>query len=324
MRLLHKTLKPLLALSFLCSAFTGPLYADDSSTTIGDLSARIEELEHQLSGKAVKTNDENPGSQVTHEDLDRLRDEMRSLGIDRIREDIQDIREQVRRLEKRSHSPTSSDESKTPFESPEAKPSSKTKGKSSPATDEETESVLKLLEQSAPGTKENQDDEEETPKKKSKKDKELEIEREAATHHAEEKAPTLPTGDAEAQYNQAFTLHEKGEYKKAERAFDSFIKTYPKDPLMTQAMYGKADCYLKQGKYKEAKALFVSTYKKNPKGPKAPDCLLRLGEALALENKKEDACTAWRKLATDFPPPHKMTRQMQTELASLKKKHKCE
>ena len=54
--------------------------------------------------------------------------------------------------------------------------------------------------------------------------KDLEEAREIATKHAEEKAPKFSAGDAEAQYNEAFALHDKGAYKEAERAFSYFIK----------------------------------------------------------------------------------------------------
>ena len=86
-------------------------------------------------------------------------------------------------------------------------------------------------------------------------------------------------------------------------------------------MYWKAESCLQQKNYKDAKILFVNSYKKNPKGPKAPDCLLKLGEILAIQGKKDDAHTAWRKLRKDFPH---MTSEMKTELASLQKTYGIE
>ena len=324
----------LLAVNTLTSYLILPVKAEDSTAAIGALSARIEDLENQLSG-GQKADDANPGSQVTGEDLRIMKEEMRSLhdSIKRLQLENADLRSDL--ASKKSASPSDEPRSKHNTESREdpheesrdTKPVGKSIEKeddqpfSSPSSaphpdkDDETESVLKLLEQSAP----SDDDHDGSPKKKQKKN--LEEVRDTATKHAEDTAPSLPAGNALAQYNEAFALHESGAYKEAERAFSYFIKTYPNDPLVSKAMYWKAESCLKQNKQKEAKILFVNAYKKSPKGPKAPDCLLKLGEALALQGKKDDACTAWRKLQTDFPH---ITGEMKTELGALKKKYGCQ
>lgn len=304
------------------TVFATPIGADDSDTqeTLGHLSARIEELENQLHGQGGSGDDKNPGARVTAEDLERLRDEVRALRdtrqgspdeVTQLQEEIRTLRDEITQL--KNENPTLKTKEKSGFQSP------KTSLKKLPAleSDDETDSVLKLLEESAP------QDEEEGAKgtRDKKKNKELESIRETATKHAEEAAPSLPTGNAEAQYNEAFALYDKGAYKEAERAFDYFIKTYPNYPLVPQALYWKGETYLKRNKHKEAKILFVTAYKKKPKGPKAPDCLLRLGEALAMQGRKEDACTAWLKLKSDFSH---MTNEMKSELAALKKKYGCE
>lgn len=311
----------LLTTAFLASALFYPIVAEDSSTTIGDLSARIEDLENQLNAKGGRTDDANPGDQVSPEDLKILKEEIRSLhdGMKRLQSENSELRSEI--ASKQTSPKKASPAEEESYE--EERPSLKRKRESGPPLrapasvdeDEETESVLKLLEQAAP------DDEEEDGPVRKKQKKALEEVRETATKHAEEKAPKLNAGNAEAQYNEAFALHNKGAYKESERAFSYFIKTYPNDPLVPKAMYWKAEACLKQGKQKEAKILFVNAYKKNPEGPKAPDCLLRLGATLAIQGKKDDACTAWRKLKTDFPH---MTNEMKSELATLKQQYGCE
>lgn len=315
----------LLTIFFLTSAVFYPIFAGDADTTLGDLSARIEELENQINGKEGKTNDANPGDHVSHEDLEPLKDEIRALRDtqDRLRDEIRILREDIKHSQKESlRSEGTSKKSAPSIADPleekliskrKEEPRNQTQFSSPLEKDEETDSVLKLLEQSAPG----EDERDGPPKQK----KELEEIRAKATKHAEETAPKLSAGNAEAQYNEAFALHDKGAYKEAERAFDYFITTYPNDPLVLKAMYWKAESCLKQGKQKEAKILFVNAYKKNPRGPKAPDCLLKLGETLAIQGKKEAACTAWRKLKTDFPH---MTSEMKSELTTLKKKYGCD
>ncbi len=317
---------------FLNTSMLYPIYAGDSNATIGDLSARIDELENQLGQRGGDSDDANPGAKVSREDLERLKDEIRALrdaqtgpeDLNSLRDELRSLREDIKHLKSENTDLRSENTPKksTTFitDSSEEKPTAKRKREtwdqtpSSSDTDEETESVLKLLEESAP----SEEDEDGSLKKKQKKN--LEEVRETATKQAEETAPTLKAGNAQAEYNAAMALHDKGAYKEAEKAFSYFIKAFPNDPLVPKAMYWKAECTMKQGNNKGAQILFVTAYKKNPKDPKAPDCLLRLGETFALLGKKENACIAWKKLETDFPH---MTKEMKTELTALKKQYEC-
>ena len=349
------TLKPvylkyfILVVFFLNTLLFYPVLADDSNTTIGDLSARIAELEEQLGHKGDHSDDTNPGAKVSQEDLERLKDEIRTIrnsqtgseDMNNLREELRNLREDVRHLKsenttlrQRGNTDLPSNDSSNRFgsfvdASSEEKPITKKRNheswnqtQMSPSLeiDEETESVLELLEQSAP----EEDEDGNTSNKNQKKDiKEV---RKSATKHAEETAPKLFTGTPQeknslSQYNAALTLHDKGAYKEAERAFGYFIKTYPNDPLIPQAMYWRAESTMKQGNNKGAQLLFVTAYKKNPKGPKAPNCLLRLGETFALLGKKENACIAWKKLEEDSAH---LTDEVRTELASLKNQYGCQ
>jgi hypothetical protein len=64
----------ILAVFFLNTLLFYPTLAGDSDTTIGDLSARIAELEEQLGHKGGSSDDANPGAKVSQEDLERLND----------------------------------------------------------------------------------------------------------------------------------------------------------------------------------------------------------------------------------------------------------
>lgn len=352
---LSKKLKPLdlkyyiLAAFFLNTIVFWPILAADSNTTIGDLSARIGELEEQLGKKGDNSDDANPGAKVSQEDLERLKDEIRALrnaqsgaeDMSSLREELRNLREDVRHLKSENTELRQKEKSDLPEDTPkksssfvadsrEESPISKkrkreswnqTQTPSTVETDEETESVLKILEQSAP----EEDGEDNPPKKKQKKNLE---DRESATKHAEETAPQLTTGTIREknsfnQYNAALAHYNRGEYKKAEIAFSDFIKEYKDnsdEPLIPQAMYWKAESTMKLGNNTGAQLLFVTAYKKNPKSPNAANCLLRLGETFALLDKKENACVAWKKLEDDFPH---MTDEMKTELSTLKNQYGC-
>jgi tol-pal system protein YbgF len=248
--------------------------------------------------------EKDPGDQITLDDLQKIREEQQGA-VRTLDEDFRQLKEAFQQQRKE-------------LEELRAKVASNPRNQKMPAlssddaldTDEETESILKLLEESAPV------DDGDSRQKKS-----VYAARETATKKAAAApTPKLPTGNAQAQYNEAFSLYEKKAYKQAEKAFSYFIATYPKDPLVTKAMYWKGEACLAQDKCQEAKILFVNAYKKEPKGTKAGDCLFKLGKALAIQGKKGDACIAWKKLATDFPG---MSPEMKNELAAAKKKYKC-
>ncbi|MBM3632893.1 MAG: tetratricopeptide repeat protein [Alphaproteobacteria bacterium] len=313
-----------------------PIFAGDSSTTVGDLSARIDDLERQLTEGHKKSDDANPGDQVTGDDLRRLKEEIRALKSDaddrnRLREDLNALRADMRELQEENRSLKSGKSSKKSPSSDAADEKSELKEKEDghkpkkPALqmthssnessgesigEDDAEAVLMLLEKSVSDENESSD----SIGKKGKKD--IDRVREAATKNADDTAPSLTAGNGDDQYNEALALHDKGAYKKAEKVFGEFIKSHPNDPLVSKAMFWKADSCLRQKNYKDAKILLVNAYKKNPKGPKAPDCLLKLGEILAIQGKKEDARTAWKKLKLDFPH---MTSELKAELASLQK-----
>ncbi|MBM3468185.1 MAG: tetratricopeptide repeat protein [Alphaproteobacteria bacterium] len=291
--------------------------AEDTNATIGDLNERIAQLEDQLNAKDGKAEDANPGSRVTHDDLNHLKEEMRRLNssIDHLKRENEELRQQQS---------SSKNKASPPQEGVEIK--SRSKAESWDQThdptfpqerDDETESLLHLLELSAPKGDENKDT---TPPKKGGKT-DVESLREAATKQAEDSAPQLVAGNAQAQYNEAFALYNKNEYKESRKAFDYFIKTYPNDPLVSKAIYWKAKCYINLEEYDRAKPLLVKAYKMNPKSSKAADCMVDLGDILAKQGKKEDACTVWNKVKTDFP---NMGDDMKKELSTLKKKYKCE
>lgn len=325
---------------------------------IAELRTQLGDLERQVEEGGGKTDDENPGARITKEDLERIKEDMRSLRgrsdeMNTLQDELRLLRDDIKRLKqentelrtqkvhkKESISPDDEDEEPTERKKKEIvkskhfedeEPTEKKKSetikpkhpiaaqKASADLDDETESVLQLLEKSAPVA--DQEGIGEASSKKQRKNTDVEAVREAATKHAEETAPNLTAGNAEAQYNEAFALYDKGAYKEAERAFSYFIKTYPSDPLVSKAMYWKAESCFQLKNYKSAKILFVNAYKKNPKGPKSADCLLKLGEILAIEGKNDDACTAWRKLKKDFPH---MTSEMKTELTTLVNTYGCD
>lgn len=101
-------------------------------------------------------------------------------------------------------------------------------------------------------------------------------------------------------YNYAFRLLNQTQYDKAAEAFATFVKKYPKDPLVGNAYYWQGETYYIRRDYVNAADSFRQGFEELPTGPKAPDNLLKLAMSLnALERDKE-ACIVLGQVVAKF------------------------
>lgn len=124
----------------------------------------------------------------------------------------------------------------------------------------------------------------------------------------------LPLGTPQADYEHAVSLLRDGDDKKAQKAFQYFIKNYAKDPLALNAKYWLAETYFVQKDFKQASVHFAEAYqeyseiiekgknkeKKKQAYAKAPEALAKLAFSLKSMGKKEDACVALEELSSTF------------------------
>lgn len=124
----------------------------------------------------------------------------------------------------------------------------------------------------------------------------------------------LPLGTPQADYEHAVSLLRDGDDKKAQKAFQYFIKHYAKDPLALNAKYWLAETYFVQKDFKQASVHFAEAYqeyseiiekgknkeKKKQAYAKAPEALAKLAFSLKSMGKKEDACVALEELSSTF------------------------
>ena len=111
----------------------------------------------------------------------------------------------------------------------------------------------------------------------------------------------LPAGTPKEQYKFAFGLVRKQEFSDAVKALEEFIKTYPTEPLTTNARNWLGRTHYVTKDYRSAIEVFLAAYKVQPKGKKAADNLFRLGLSLAALKKNKEACATFYKLDQDFP-----------------------
>ena len=72
-------------------------------------------------------------------------------------------------------------------------------------------------------------------------------------------------------YNQAYAAYMSGEYAKARKQFQEFIRRYPSSNKIDSALYWIAQCYFKEKRFEDAIASCDDVIKKFPKGSKTAD-----------------------------------------------------
>ncbi len=106
---------------------------------------------------------------------------------------------------------------------------------------------------------------------------------------------------AKEAYNRAYKIMEKGDYQTAEKEFTAFMRDYPKSDLVGNANYWLGETYYARQLYEQAAGIFADGFTKYKNNTKAPDNLLKLGLTMNNLGKKQDACTAFKSLPTEFP-----------------------
>ena len=109
------------------------------------------------------------------------------------------------------------------------------------------------------------------------------------------------TGDAQADYNQAYQLLLSGDYALAQEAFTVFLGAYPSDTLAVDAKFWLAESLYSRGMYSEAANQFYSVFVANQDHAKAPDMLLKLGLSFVHLGQLESACDTFGLIPQRFP-----------------------
>jgi tol-pal system protein YbgF len=125
---------------------------------------------------------------------------------------------------------------------------------------------------------------------------------------APEFAATDPAaaGDPKQAYERAYGFLLQQEYASAQAGFRDFLKAYPRDSLVPNALYWLGETHYVQRNYADAAEAFDLVTQAYGNSPKAPDSMLKRGMALAALGKKADACGVLGQLPGKYPsaPPH--------------------
>lgn len=108
-------------------------------------------------------------------------------------------------------------------------------------------------------------------------------------------------GGARAVYDASYESFLRNDFQRAGSGFQSFVKTFPDDQLISNAYYWLGRTHYARRQYEPAAKAFLAGYKKDKKNPIAPDALLHLGMSLGAMGEKEAACSTLSAIAKQFP-----------------------
>ena len=111
-------------------------------------------------------------------------------------------------------------------------------------------------------------------------------------------------GESEAakkDYDEAWRLVERKDFRAAIPRFRVFLKKYPNSDFADNAQYWLGECYYGLKEYDQAILEFDAVRRKYPKGDKVPAALLKQGFAFAELGDKVDARLILQELADRYP-----------------------
>ncbi|QJB57929.1 tol-pal system protein YbgF [Pseudodesulfovibrio sp. zrk46] len=113
--------------------------------------------------------------------------------------------------------------------------------------------------------------------------------------------PKPRVSPAKAMYDMALAKYNKGDFEGARGGFDEFIKKYPKDDLVPNALYWKGETFYSQKDYGQSILAFKEVTGRFPKHSKAAAALLKIGMSYEKVGDNDNAIFYLRALVEDFP-----------------------
>jgi tol-pal system protein YbgF len=111
-------------------------------------------------------------------------------------------------------------------------------------------------------------------------------------------------GDSDAgkkDYDEAWRLVERKDYRAAIPRFKEFLKKYPNSDFADNAQYWVGECYYAVKDFEQAILEFDAVRRKYPKGDKVPAALLKQGFAFAELGDRVDARLILQELVDRYP-----------------------
>lgn len=144
-------------------------------------------------------------------------------------------------------------------------------------------------------------------------EKYLEVERREAPKEEIEDGKVSPPEkiDKEKAYSEAYKAFKNGEYGKARKEFEEFLKSFSDTEYSDNAQFWLGECYYFEGKYEKAILEYEKVIKEYPKGNKVPNALLKQAFSFLKIEDKSSAKLLLQRVIKDYPgtTPARIARQ---------------
>ena len=120
-------------------------------------------------------------------------------------------------------------------------------------------------------------------------------------------APPPATGGAQmavseqADFDRAREVLGQGDFRTAEALFAAFAQTYLAGPLTQEAHFLRGEALSQLGETANAARAYLEAFSGAPDGARAPESLLKLGQALGQLGQGPEACVTLQEVGVRFP-----------------------
>ena len=116
-------------------------------------------------------------------------------------------------------------------------------------------------------------------------------------------APALapPSAEAQALYDEGYTLFHEQRYADAEARFSRYVELHPRTDLTDNALFWVGECRYARGDFGAALEAFSGTVERYPDGNKVSDALLKAGKCLEFLGDSQQARRTYREVAERYP-----------------------
>ena len=102
-------------------------------------------------------------------------------------------------------------------------------------------------------------------------------------------------------FGSALQAFQTGEYQQAEDGFKAFMAANPGHRLTPDAVFYVGETYFQRSRPREAAEQYLKVTTDYSKSNRAPESMVRLGQALAALGNKDQACATFTELGKRYP-----------------------
>jgi tol-pal system protein YbgF len=111
----------------------------------------------------------------------------------------------------------------------------------------------------------------------------------------------VPFSDAKQQFESARIAYKAGQYADAEALFKAYIAGNAGAANIPDAVFYIGETYLQRSRPREAAEQYLKVSTDYAKSSRAPESMMRLGQALAMLGNKEQACATFAEVGKRYP-----------------------